>query len=631
MKYAIQYGPTFTRLMIALGLLGLVGCSGGSDQSTQTFRAQVVMGPIIEANVKVFLPKDMISSNKTGEQAIPIAIGSTKDAEQLDDAGEFVIDIPTDHLEEPLYIRVSGGYDIDIDDDGQRDLDPTFNPIEFNFIIPSAHDLSNLKLTTKFNPLLLLASQYAIDTLYEQDEISKEEVKNVLKCVAKAFLIGEDKDGDGIVDDLDGDNLPDDINSDGIIDWKDIIIFNPTSAEDRDKCRMPWEHLLTQIERQRNGYTADLQLEYTKYYAFDPHVITSYENGSVMYPIDYDEDGEWKTEQDFYDFFDLIFSTNLNEYKLRDLVEGQGLIGGNVEFPEQIDLFYGYFGYTEGTNECEYQQNNATGNLPLCIACLDDSDSYLDNSGISAYVGSFIYDPERAPEGVYSVTYTVENDENIQTHKDSFYIHEISEQTYVYVIPQVFIDDQKRIDHITLRFEDANGNELKDPPILQCGIWMNPIWGDSEMANRLIRGDGYYDTSVNLYNQSIKYLDITQPIYPLNNGNKIFVEDVVPIYIGIRTGDGVERHFGFGIDGDYLPQLETLETNGSSMSVTYISSAKTNKPVDRIRYRFDNTDWYEEAGASVNPVIPDEASTFYVTATDDSGFYRYPPEELSVE
>jgi len=77
--------------------------------------------------------------------------------------------------------------------------------------------------------------------------------------------------------------------------------------------------------------------------------------------------------------------------------------------------------------------------------------------------------------------------------------------------------------------------------------------------------------------------------------------------------------------------LDTLETNGSSVSATYISSAKTDKPVDRIRYRFDNTDWFEVAGATVNPEIPTGASTFYITATDDSGFYRYPPKELSVE
>jgi len=610
----------------------LLGCGGGSSQPTQKFRAQVVMGPIIGADVFVYSTKDRVDSMETGQEIDPIAIGSTRYDDLLENAGWFEIEIPLDHLEEPLYVVVSGGVDIDADDNGVEDEKYTENTINFEFLVPSAHNFANLKLTTKFNPLLLYASQYAIDNLFDQGEISNEEIIKVLRSVAKAFLIGEDKDGDGNVDDLDGDGLPDDINSDGHVDWKDIVTFNPTDGEHRAKCRMPWEYLLAQLERQRNGYNADLQLSYVKYFSFDPHVVVDMANSGVMYPLDYDLDDEWNDEEDFYDFFQLIFSTSLNDYTLGDLVAGQGMIGGNVVFPESVDLFYGYFDYNAGTNECDYEQKNTTGNLPLTLNCIGfNEDILVLNNGLSVDVGGFIYDPASAPEGVYNVNYTTGDPGNRQSHVESFYIYEIDEKTYVYVIPQVFIDEQKRIDHIILRFEDVYGNVLNDPPILGCGIWMNPTWSTSEEANRLLRGNGYYSSDLNLYNTTVKYLDITQPIYPRNNGNKIFVEDVVPIYIGITTGDGVSRAFGFGWDVNYLPQLEILEKNGTTVSATYISSAETDKPVDWIRYRFDNTEWVEVAGETVNVEIPAGASTFYVTATDDSDFYSYPPKELSVE
>lgn len=632
MKSVTHFGCIVIAFIITLSFCSLTGCSGGSGQPTQNFQAQVVMGPIIGADVFVYRTKDRVDSIETGLEVDPIAIGKTRDDDSLDNAGWFEVEIPLKHLEEPLYVVVSGGYDIDADDNGVEDEEYTYNTINFEFLVPSAHNFANLRLTTKFNPLLLHASQYAIGNLFDQGEISNEEIIKVLRSVAKAFLIGEDRDGDGNVDDLDGDGLPDDINSDGHVDWKDIVTFNPTDGEHRAKCRMPWEYLLAQLERQRNGYTADLQLSYVKYFTFDPHVVIDMAKSGIMHPLDYNNDGEWNDEEDFYDFFQLIFSTSLHDYTLSDLVAGQGMIGGNVLFPESVDLFYGYFDYDADTTECNYEQNNTTGNLPLTLNCIEfvDDIALLDNS-LSVDVGGFIYDPPYAPEGVYNVNYTTGDPGDRKSHEESFYIYEITEKTYVYVIPQVFIDEQKRIDYITLRFEDVYGNVLNDPPILGCNIWMNPTWSTSEEANKLLRGNGYYNSDLNLYNTPLKYLDITQPIFPQNNGNKIFVEDVVPIYIGITTGDGVSRSFGFGWDGNYLPQIETLEINGTTVSATYISSSETDKPVDRIRYRFDNTDWVEVAGATINLEKPAGATTFYVTATDDSGFYSYPPKELSVE
>lgn len=625
----VQFRYLLIGLIAAAGTIVFSGCGGGGSGQSTKFKAQVVMGPIIGANVSVYRADDQFDTSTT-QPATPIAVGLTRDGTPLANAGGFEVSIPLENLEEPLYIVVSGGVDIDVDDDGVRDEEYTENTIRFEFMVPSANDLANLRLTTKFNPLLLLASGYAIGNLYDEGEVSNEGIKMVLRSVAKAFLTGEDQDGDGLVDDLDGDGFPDDINSDGHIDWQDIVTFNPTNEEHKAKCRMPWEFLLAELDRQRNGYNSTLRLQYIKYFAFDPHVIANTAAGGSMHPIDHDNDGSWIDEEDPYDFFQLVYSTTLNNYTLQDLVDGQGMIGGDVSFPEPLDLFYGYYEFGNGNSECDYIQKTAAGHLPLALNCIEVADdaATLLNQSLGVDVGGFVYEPARAPEGIYNVTYKTGDGQN---HQESFYIHEISEDSYVHAIPQVYLDDQKRIEHITLRFEDVYGNELIDPPVLQCVVWMNPNWSSPEEANQLLRGAGYYAPGLNLYNSQVDYLGLTKPIYPTNNGHKIYIEDVNPIYIGILTGDGVQRSFGFYLDQTYLPQIETLELAGGNVTASYVSSSETGKPVESITYRFDNTDWSEVAGNSVTTEVPPGAGVFYVTATDDSNFYAYPPDTLQID
>ena len=99
--------------VIALGLMTIVGTGGGGGGGSRTIiQLNVVMGPIVGANVFVY-PLD----NRNLE------IGScvTEDSEDIKEAGHVSLEIPPEYSETPLLLRVIGGVDIDADDDGVRD------------------------------------------------------------------------------------------------------------------------------------------------------------------------------------------------------------------------------------------------------------------------------------------------------------------------------------------------------------------------------------------------------------------------------------------------------------------------------------------------------------------------------
>ena len=64
--------------------------------------------------------------------------GKTTAGDSLSEAGGFEVSIYTEYLQQPLLIRSTGGFDIDADDNGIEDEEPTANDIEFDFIVPSA-------------------------------------------------------------------------------------------------------------------------------------------------------------------------------------------------------------------------------------------------------------------------------------------------------------------------------------------------------------------------------------------------------------------------------------------------------------------------------------------------------------
>lgn len=108
--------------LIVFALFWLSACGGGSgadgNPPAATVTGQALLGPLCGASVDVFRYDDLDNSIHTT---------TTTDAATLSAAGQF--EIPEALLDdESLYIiKISGGMDIDADDDGVVDASPTEN------------------------------------------------------------------------------------------------------------------------------------------------------------------------------------------------------------------------------------------------------------------------------------------------------------------------------------------------------------------------------------------------------------------------------------------------------------------------------------------------------------------------
>lgn len=586
--------PLIVLMIIILFLINACGSSGGSgnsdsaDDSFGALHANVVMGPVVGATVRLAPLEDRNNFFTTG---------TTEDADDLNAAGGIVIDaIPEAYLDTPLFVHVSGGTDIDADDDGVRDPETTENGIVLEFAIPTATDLSGLTLNTVFNPLLLFASDYVFQNIDSGYEPSVENVKIVLRRVARAILSA-------------------DIDGDGAINWQDIICFHP--LEDQSKCRIPWDYIVDRIERSRQAYYASLDLHYTRAYKFDPGTLA---------PIDHNGNGTWK--DDLFDekdkSFCLDFITNKNGYTSQDLYEAQGgNRGGAVQFPEDKIVSY-YYDYPWDGGAI-FGEEHDTNIVPL------DLRGSIGEGWIRAQAGGNVIDPDNAPVGEYKVTYAADGLEHVET----LYVFENSDQTLFYAIPEISLDENGFIDTLKLRFEDIEGNLIEDPPFLS-GVCQFQAWDVISTVNTLLRGSGFYtdpygrsneNEECYLYDAPINLADPTATYSPRNNGHKIYFEDLTGINLWFYCGDGVTRAQPFSPHFGYYPYFTTFEIADNIISAGYTPSPETDREVVATKYRFDNTAWTETTGASIKIEIPDGATKVYITAKDTSGFYRYPPDE----
>jgi hypothetical protein len=409
----------------------------------------VVLGPIVGAHVTIMALDDR---NQV------IAEGQTRDDDQLFASGGISVVIPKEYEDTPLYVRISGGIDIDADDDGIRDQEPTVNNTDLEFVVPNAEALNNLQMNTVFNPLLLFASQYVLENIYQGYEVTVENVTTVLRRVARALIV-EDVDGDGQ------------------IGWEDIVCFHP--LVDQHKSRIPWEYVINSIERNRADYYAGLELHYAKSYYLDPGT-----EGRPQ-PYDWDGSGTWKDDPllDYHDAsFVIQFRTNKNGYTIQDFIDGQEgeLRGGSVAFPDNALVSY-YYGYPCG-DDGFYGEEHGVSSVPLDTRC-----AQVDGS-LSVQVGGNMVSPENAPTGAYQVNYRTGDN---QEHQEVLYVFENSENADFFVIPELTIDAHGRIEKFKLRFEDAEGTILDDPPFLS-GSFNFQLWGTISQVNQQVRGDGFY-------------------------------------------------------------------------------------------------------------------------------------------
>jgi len=583
--------------LVALSTLIFMSCGGSGSGSGSTVTFNVVMGPIVDAYFTISTLEDPDTILREG---------TTQDAQDLTEAGSISIIEISEISDLPLLVTVTGGYDVDANDDGIRDDTPTPNETALQFVLPSPSDLETLRVVA--NPLLLFATEavfQAIDSAanpFGDSNLSPdydpaadpESVRTVLRRVARAI----------IADDVDGD---------GQIDWQDIVTFHPLA--DQGKSRIPWEHVVAIIERRFQDYEARLDLHYA---------TTTYMDRGTLMPYDWDDSGDWRDdvvhEEDRS--FVLQFSTNKNDYTAKDLYDAQGERGGRVVFPGDSLVSY-YYGYP-----CEGQspsgQENGVNEVPLDLRC-----NHADDSNLSAQAGGNVTDPVNAPVGDYLVEYTTSDGE---THQENIYVFENSEQSFFHPVPELTVDDQGRITSFSIRFEDDAGNLLEDPPILWGAVHFQ-MWADVNTVSRVSRVEGYYTdplgnpSSIDSYSYQavINIIDPTAAFYPTSNGNLIYLEDLVSVNFWCDGGDGVTRANPYALMGpELLPAMIGFSTAGDQLDVVFTPSAETGRGVTAVKYKFDDSAWVEVAGASLNVSIPGGTVKVWLSARDTSGYYTRP-------
>ena len=605
--------------VIIFGLIAIigVGCGGGggdgggnggdgggdgggsSSDGTQVLRLDVILGPIVGGTVNVYPLTDM--SNLLGS-------GITEDSDDIDEAGRVDLTIPEGYDETPLYVTVEGGVDIDADDDGNRDTEPTDNDITLKFVFPTPDDIEDLQIVA--NPLLIFASEYVLENVWNDYETitDPEEVRMIMELVAKA-LIWNDFDNDGEVD------QDEDVKVDGVIDWKDIVSFNP--LEDSGKSIIPWNYVLDNIERTRSNNYSRLIVYYLYTYTLDP---------LNQEPFDINEDGDFEESYRLaINFHSDKKDINGNQYTLQDLLNGQGEHGGSVDLPGDSTLTYVWHEYDENGQRIEYTVENDP-EPPLWIYQTEDAEKYPIRD---TTIGGFSSNKE-APVGEYYVTYTT--GDGIE-HEEKLYVHESRSQSLYYPFPEFEIDQDGFVESLTLRFEDGDGNAIEEPPVLGLSYYI-AMWEEVDQVNSLVRGENYYEAVAggdDVYKYSANILSLTTPYYPTNNGHKIYYEDIKKIEIFSGGGDGVNRTSFFHLNRAALfPQISNSDVSGNTVTVEYSPSDSTNRDVESIKYKFDNGEWAEVAGSTLTKNIPAGATILYTTAADSSGFYRYPPEEIDL-
>jgi hypothetical protein len=592
--------------MAVLGLIAFIanGCGGGGGSETpgegsEIVEMQAVMGPIVGADVWV-APMD--------DQTNIVASGITGDSQDLNEAGHVTLNVPARYNEIPLLVTVSGGEDVDVNDDGVRDQVPTANDTFFNFVVPTPADLEGM--TVVANPLLLYASDYLLKTFEPRSNPpvggdppeDPEVVRTVMKRVAKAILQG-------------------DVDADGTIGWPDIVSFHPLLHQ--PKSRVPWGYVVDDVARHRQGYQAKLQPEYSYWYKLEPQSLA---------PYDFDEDGNWRNDNDAERGFKITFRTDKNGYTTLDLLEGQGARGGTVILPGSWKISYYWF-YVNEFNEWVRVDEFDDPEPPLWLEPFQ-VDAASESKDIGAWVGGNIVNPQEAEVGEYTVHY--KTGDGLQ-HAETLYLHENKAETFFYAIPEIELDANGLINSFIFRFEDGGGNPLEDPPFLKSWVTIF-LWDDVATVNSLVRGDGYYapvsgseEGQNMIFLDDLSLIDPAKRFYPTSNGHKIYFEDAWLISIGLLCGDGVQRGFMYtNDDHQFYPHIGDWSFANGQVTVPFHHAVLTGREVTFIRYKFNNTEWGEVAGDTLTVDIPVGADLLYVTAKDTAGFYKYPPWEIEI-
>jgi hypothetical protein len=191
-------------------LLILAGCGGGGDTSSgvenddpidsASFQTQALLGPVVDATVEIYDATDLTAGL--------LCSAMTTDSADLDRAG--LINIPDSCVtEDGLYLLlVSGGTDIDADDDGVIDLSPTEVRGSFHALISGSQLRSGTAKATALTEAAYQHVRYLLATGSSQSDILQALDFSALRLLKR------------------------DLNGDGTIDHQDLAMWHPRLNRD---------------------------------------------------------------------------------------------------------------------------------------------------------------------------------------------------------------------------------------------------------------------------------------------------------------------------------------------------------------------------------------------------------------
>jgi hypothetical protein len=201
-----------------LAVIFLFGCNSGSGGDTgkggNYVTGQAVLGPLAGASVTVY---------EYPHLEIALYSTTTSESEILSVAGLFFI--PEDLFkDDPLYvIEVSGGNDIDADDDGIVNNIPTVNSGTLHLTATG----SQLKTGDFYVNILSDISYYKLRYLFLA-RYPQESIQDKMTAFAKILL-------------------KEDVNGDGDRDWNDILKWNPVTNKDSVQDHFPTESYMEAV------------------------------------------------------------------------------------------------------------------------------------------------------------------------------------------------------------------------------------------------------------------------------------------------------------------------------------------------------------------------------------------------
>jgi len=171
-----------------LGLtLLFAGCGGGDDEPSnppsKAYQGQAILGPLIGAGVEIYTLSALNSA--------PVYTTTTSSGDRLDQAGLFTI--PKDLVDDnELYlIKVAGGQDIDVDDNGSVDANPTSNQGAIHALLTPNQIRSNNFHISILTELLYQRLYYLLAANYPKETLLLELNRRAL------LVLAADVDGDG--------------------------------------------------------------------------------------------------------------------------------------------------------------------------------------------------------------------------------------------------------------------------------------------------------------------------------------------------------------------------------------------------------------------------------------------------